>query len=121
MKRYLLIAVLLLSSIGRAQELVTLTVPITHPNVASLRLSTMNVDYVAQSIYVVWISDNGESFSAAYTTPAPAGHLSQPTGAQILHTLNTTNFTSTSMSKKLFQELQADGYIAAGTIGGTAQ
>ena len=126
MKKLLLIAVLTLSVVGRAQELVTLTVPIATANATNVRLERITIDLPAQSVQIQWRvrdASGGTIFqeNAVYSTPAPAAHPSQPTGATLLHTINTANFTTNSMSKRIFQQLQSDGYIAAGSIAGTPE
>jgi len=126
MKKLLLIVVLALSVVGRAQELVTLTTPITTANATNVRLERITIDLPAQSVQIQWrVRDAGGGTifqeNAVYSTPAPAAHPSQPTGATLLHIINTANFTTNSMSKRIFQQLQSDGYIAAGAIGGVPE
>jgi hypothetical protein len=121
MKKILLVLVLTLSTVGRAQELVTLTAPITHPNVTTFRIDKVTIDVTNQALYLQWLGNTGESFAANYPTPAPVDHPSQPTGATLLHTINTANFTVNSLVKRIEQELQADGYIGAGAISGSVQ
>ncbi len=114
---------------SHAQELVTLTTPVvTSSTATNIRLETIAIDLPAQSVIISWrVRDAGGNTlntvttNASYPTPAPPGHLSQPTGATLIHTINTTNFSVTSLSKRIFQQLQADGYLAAGSIGGSAE
>jgi len=123
MKKLLLVLVLVVSGVVRAQEVVNLTSPITKPTVSTLTPSKLNFDLRANQIYVEWIGETGETFSANYSTPKPVDHPSQPTGAALLTTLNKMNFAGANPSfiKRVLQELQTDGYIAAGTITGTPQ
>jgi len=126
MKKILLLLFLALSVVGRAQELVTLTTPIATANATNVRLERFTIDLPAQSVQIQWRvrdASGGTIFqeNAVYSTPAPAAHPSQPTGATLIHTINTTNFATNSLSKRIFQQLQSDGYIAAGTIAGTAE
>jgi|SRR6185295_5375661 len=100
-------------------EILTLTTPITKPTTTAFHLQRLTLDIDAKSILVQWLGDDGLAASAAYPTPAPADHPSQPTGATLLNSLNTGNMTTTSLVKKVYQRLQTDGYIAAGTITGT--
>ena len=99
-------------------ELITLTSPITKPNQTSVVLDQVHINVTTQSIAVQWLGNNGEIGSAVYPTPAPAGS-SQPSGATLLHALNTGNFSVNSLVKAVFQRLQTDGYLPAGTISGT--
>lgn len=98
-------------------ETVSLNTPITHPSVNVFSITQVTINVVAQSIYIQWVGDNNEAFSANYPTPSPNA---QPTGAALIHTLNTANFGTNSLVKQIFTRLQADGYIGAGTISGTA-
>ena len=99
-------------------ESINLTSPITKPNQTTIQLDRVTINIIAQSIYVQWQGNNGEIGSAVYPTPAPLGS-SQPSGATLLHNLNTANFTVTSLLKNVLQRLQTDGYVPAGTIIGT--
>jgi len=103
-------------------ELVTLTAPIAKPNQTTVRITGLSVDVENKVVTVSWIGNNNnalESGQAVYPTPAPTDHPSQPTGAVLLNTLNNANMATTSFVKRCLQRLQADGYIPAGTIGGT--
>lgn len=44
-----------------------------------------------------------------------------PTGATLLHTLNTANFSTNSLVKQVYARLQADGVLGAGSITGSPQ
>lgn len=118
MKQLLVVLLLVLSVGGRAQEIVTLTSPVTHPNVTTFRLDKITIDVTNQVLYIQWLGNTGEAFAASYPTPSPNA---QPSGATLLHTVNTTNFSGTSMVKRIEQQLQTDGYIGAGTISGSVQ
>ncbi len=97
-------------------ETVALTSPITHPNVTGCVLDKILIDVTNKALYIQWTGNTGEAFSASYPTPSPNA---QPSGATLLHTLNTANFSTNSLVKQVFLRLQADGYITAGTISGT--
>jgi len=99
-------------------EQVTLTTPVTKPSLTGYTLDRITIDVTAQSILIQWLGNNGEAGSASYPTPAPQGS-SQPSGATLLHNLNTANFSVNSLVKQIFQRLQTDGYIASGNISGT--
>ncbi len=98
-------------------ETIALTAPITKPNVTGLALDKIIIDVTNKSLYLTWTGNTGELFSASYPTPSPNA---QPSGATLLHALNTANLTTTSLVKRVFTQLQADGYILAGTISGAA-
>jgi hypothetical protein len=99
-------------------EQVNLTAPIAKPTQTIIKLDRVTLDASASSVYIQWLGENGEIGSAFYPTPPPVGS-SQPSGATILHVLNTSNFTTTSFVKRVLQQLQTDGYVPAGTITGT--
>ncbi len=96
-------------------ETVTLTSPITKPNVTALALDKVIIDVTNKSLYITWTGNTGELFSASYPTPSIG---SKPSGATLLHSLNIANFSVNSMVKQIFNRLIADGEIA-GTITGT--
>jgi hypothetical protein len=100
-------------------ETVNLTTPITKPPTNAIQLTRLTIDVVAGSIYIEWKGDDGQAFSAAYPTLAPAGS-SQPTGTALITSLNTANLSTVSLVKRIYQRLMTDGYIA-GTITGTPQ
>ncbi len=97
-------------------ETITLSTPITHPNVTGFTIDQININRTAGSIYITWFGNTGELFSASYPTPSPNA---QPSGATLLHSLNNGNFSANSLVKQIFTRLQTDGYIAAGTISGS--
>jgi len=118
----IIFAVILGYMIGiNGQEIVTLTSPLTKPNTTNFRIQRVTFDIDQKSILIQWIGNDGLAQSATYPTPAPSDHPSQPTGATLLNQVNTGNNTSTSMVKKIYQRLQTDGYIPAGTISGTPE
>ncbi len=125
MRRLLCLVFLALAvAVAPAQELITLATPVTSPNAVTVKFERLVLDLPAQTVSVQWvIVDAGNltrfAGSAYYPTPPPADHPSQPSGATLLSTLNTANMSSTSLIKRAFQRLQADGYIAAGAINGT--
>ena len=98
-------------------ETVTLTTPITKPVVSTIQLQSIHIDVMTKSIYLTWIGDNNEVFSANYPTPSPNA---QPSGGALITTLNTANLSTLSLVKRIYQRLVLDGYIT-GTIIGTPQ
>ena len=101
-------------------ESVILTTPITKPSLTTVTIERITVDFLAQSIYVQWQFNDGTAGSASYPTPAPASAPAQPTGATLIHGLNTGNFSVNSLNKLVLQRLLTDGYLTAGAISGTA-
>lgn len=99
-------------------ETLTLTTPVVKSSQTTWRLDRLTIDYTQGSVLAQFIGNNGEIASAAYPTPAPVGSL-QPTGAQLITTLNTANLTANSLNKRAVTRAQTDGYLAAGTIAGT--
>ena len=100
-------------------ELITLTAPIVKPTQTTIRFERLILDLEAKSVHVQWLGNNGEPGSAFYPTPAPVDHSSQPTGQQLIQTLNTANLTANSLIRRTLARLQTDGYIPAGTLSGT--
>lgn len=97
----------------------TLSTAITKPNQTTVLLTYLQIDIANKSVGVFWSGENAEKGQAIYPTPAPADHPAQPTGAQLITTLNTANLTSNSLVRRVLTRLQTDGYIPAGTVGGT--
>ncbi len=103
-------------------EIVTLTAPVTHPNTTVIRFERMILDVEQKTISVSWLGNNGEAGSASYPTPAvlnPLGVL-QPSGAALLTALNSANLSANSLVHRTLTQLLSDGYLAAGTVSGTA-
>lgn len=111
------------SSVINAQELVTLTAPLTKPNQTTIKIERLIIDVVAKSITVQWLGNNNEAGSATYSTPVPTDHPTQPTGAALLTTLNKLNLSGVnpSLVARILARLQSDGYIPAGSISGTPE
>lgn len=102
-------------------EIITLTSPIVPPTQSTIRFERIIIDVEAKSVMVQWLGNNSEPGSAVYPTPAvlnPLGAL-QPSGQQLIQTLNTANLTSNSLVRRTLTRLQTDGYIPAGTLSGT--
>lgn len=101
-------------------EIITLTAPVTKPNLTTFAIDRITIDVTAKSIYIQWLGNNNEAASASYPTPAPLGS-SQPSGATLLTTLNKLNLSGAnpSLVKRILTQLQTDGYVAAGAISGS--
>lgn len=111
------IGLLLCSPMARpraAQESVSLTTPIAQ-NISTIALRRVILDVTANVIVVEWNDNTGKTFSKQYDG------TTSPTGATLLHTLNTANFSVNSLVKQVYNRLLADGAIPAGSVSGTAQ
>ncbi len=103
-------------------EIVTLTTAVTHPSTTVVRFEKMILNVENLSIYVSWLDNNQGAGSAYYPTPAvlnPLGVL-QPSGAALLTALNSANLSANSLVHRTLTQLLTDGYLAAGTVSGTA-
>lgn len=102
-------------------ESVALTTPITYTSDSTLHIQRLIVDVDAQSVTVTVVGNGQLATTAFYPTPAVNGPLGslQPTGATLIHTINTSNFSVNSLAKAIYNRLQTDGYIGAGSITGT--
>jgi hypothetical protein len=104
----------------QAQEIVTLTTPITK-NQTTVRIVRLIIDVSAKSVIIEFVGNNGEAGTAYYTTPPPLNSPAQPTGAQLINTLNTANLSSNSLMRRVLTRLQTDAYIGAGAVSGTPE
>ena len=103
-------------------ERVTLSTPVPKPARTSIELERLTIDVKARSVYIQWLADNGDAGSASYPTPAPVdnkGVATQPTGAALINGLNNANLAAKSLVKRIYERLQSDGHLGAGTIAGT--
>jgi hypothetical protein len=114
MKRLLLALVLSLTVVASAQERIDLTAPETKPNTTSYSLSALHLDWDNGTILVFLKGANGEVFVKAYTP------TTTPTGVSLIISLNKANLSVTSLQKRIYQQLIADG-VKVGTISGTPQ
>lgn len=93
-------------------EQIDLTTPEAKPANPSYHLERLTLDIDAGTIHVQLKGANGEALSKVYDKSTT------PTGAALLSALNTSNNSTTSLIKRVYQRLTADGVIA-GTISGT--
>lgn len=93
-------------------ELVTLTTAEPAPATTVYQLGRVLLDVTTLTVRIELVGDTGKPKVIIY------GPTTTPTGATILHALNTGNFSTTSLAKKIYQQLQSDGLIP-GTISGT--
>jgi hypothetical protein len=118
--RTCLLAALLLASPVAAQEKITLTEPAhVDPGAAEFRLITLNMD-AAQAHIVATLGEvipgsfgfkpNGKILTCEYFGDDAESLLTQ---------LNTMNFTTVSLQKRVIQVCQKDKKIPPGTMSGT--
>jgi len=91
-------------------EQLDLTSSITPATRTAYTLKTFLVDLPAQAIEVVVIGTDGVEVKCVYS-----GALAMTR----LNTLNNSNNTTTSMIKRIFNALVADGKLPAGSVSGT--
>lgn len=94
-------------------EQVDLVTPVTKPSITNYRVSYMNLDIDNARITVFLTANNGETLQKVYDS------TTTPTGATLLHALNTGNFSTNSLLRAVYNRLIADGVIA-GTVTGAA-
>lgn len=115
--RLILIGLIVLAAVVvgvRAQERVDLSVPVTRANTTDYHLERITIDIDASTILVQLKGNNGETLSKAYNS------TTTPTGASLISTLNTSNNSTTSLIKRVYNRLLADNVIA-GSVSGTPQ
>ena len=126
MRRRDFVFALLLSipGVASAQEVITLTTPVTKPSQTTVKIDWFRVDVINRTVEIRFIGENGEAGSAVFPTPAVIGPLGVllPTGQSVISQMNTANnSTGTSMAKKLLQLIQTHGFVGAGNVTGTPQ
>jgi hypothetical protein len=102
-----------------AQERLNITVPIAKPSTANCTLDYLTIDpevpLSASRILVVLACNNGDVVQKVYDA------TTTPTGAALITTLNVSNnSTGTSLVRRVYNRLIADG-VLAGTVSGTPQ
>jgi hypothetical protein len=97
-----------------AQELHSLTTP-QSVTVSSYTLTSMFLDVANNRIVIVLTSNTGVVVQKTYDAST------SPTGATLLHNLNTANFTVNSLVKAVYARVVSDGVIPAGSVIGTPQ
>lgn len=108
---------------AHAQESVTLTTPKVPPQQTKVEVERIIIDVKADTVMVQMVGNNGEASSAVYgaaTTPPtlnPKG-ATQKTGPVLLKEVITADHRTVSVVRQLMVQLQADGYIPAGTLTG---
>ena len=109
-----LLGLALLGAAVYAQEKVDLSSPVVRANTTDYHLERIVIDVDNGSILVQLKGNNGETLSKAYNS------TTSPTGASLISTLNASNNSTTSLVKRVYNRLIADGVIA-GTVSGTPQ
>lgn len=93
-------------------EQVTLTAPITKPNQTLWALAEFTISLRHNIIRISLQGNNGEGKGVVYDASTT------PTAKALLTALNTSNNSAgTSMIKRIFNQLIANGHIS-GTVGG---
>ena len=95
-------------------EQVDLTAPIVHGNTTNLHLGRIAIDIDASAVVATLTGANGDTVTKVYDA------TTNPTGASLISTLNTSNNSTTSLIRRVYNRLIADGVIA-GTVSGTPQ
>jgi hypothetical protein len=117
MKRFVLLFAVVVTVVWgtvSAQELVTLTTPQTQ-TVTSCSVNYLGLDLANLRIIVeVTLSPTGQRTQKVYDA------TTTPTGASLLHALNTGNFSVNSLMKAVYNRLSTDG-VCSGTISGIPQ
>lgn len=107
-----------------AQETVTVTTPVV-TTATSQQVRYIGFDLANSRIVVEVVANTGVLTVASYDslglTVNGVRTAATPTGATLLNSVNISNNTTTSLVKRVYQRLQADGVIAAGSITGTPQ
>lgn len=113
-----LLVVLFTLSLARtssAQEIVTLTTPVTPPTTTTCHVERVTLDIDKLTIAVsVLCPPTGTNTVKTYD------NSTVPTGSTLLHALNTANFSVNSLIKAVYNRLITDGVIV-GTISGPPQ
>jgi hypothetical protein len=113
MKQILLVLALLVPVVVPAQEVVTLTAPIVK-SASGCTLDTLVLDVTRSRIVVLLTCAGGDPIGKTYDS------FTTPTGATLLHSINSGNFSASSLVKAVYTRLIADGVIT-GTVGGIPQ
>ncbi len=95
-------------------EIITFTTPLSQP---SVRMDRVIIDFEHQAVTIFWLGPKDEPGRATYTTPASP--ITAVAGNKLITLINQGNFTATSLVKFLWQQLQTDKWLTAGTISGT--
>lgn len=90
-------------------EIVTLTTPVTTPNLTTYRVVAVAFDWDAATIGIRLRGTNGESRTCGYQGSA---------ATTLMTALNKVDLSTTSLQKRVLQRLIADGEIA-GAISGS--
>lgn len=93
-------------------EQLDLTTPVARASTTSYTLASVLLDVANQRIVATLVGNTGEALSKQYDA------FTTPTGATLLHSLNTGNFSVNSLLKAIYQRLSTDG-VAVGTVSGT--
>jgi hypothetical protein len=90
-------------------EIITLTTPVTTPNVTTWRVVFLGLDWESATISMGLRGSGGEKLNHAYTGP---------NATTLMIALNKANLTSNSLHRRILTQLHTDG-IVVGTISGS--
>lgn len=113
---FILAALLLVASVPKAQESVTLTSPASVGTRSTWEVNYLHIDLKPSVRISVEVVDNlGNVVRDEHTSTTAV------TGATLLNQLNTVNLTTNSLMKRLLTHLQGEGKIGAGSVVGSPQ
>lgn len=97
-------------------ESVDLTAPVARPSITNYALDYLTLDVGTSTILVVLKSNAGDTIQKVYNS------TTNPTGAALLSSLNTSNNSGAnpSLIKKVYNRLLADG-VLVGNVNGSPQ
>lgn len=95
-------------------ESVDLTAPIAKPSITNYALDYLTLDVGNSSILVVLKGNTGDTIQKVYNS------TTTPTGASLLSALNTSNNSTTSLIKRVYNRLISDG-VLVGSVSGSPQ
>lgn len=96
-------------------EQITLTAPVkADPGEVTFRVTHLNLNWVESEIRITLRGWNGTDFTPYQIETGYFG----PEARVLMNALNTMNFATKSLHKRLIERLQLDGKLLAGTITG---
>ena len=93
-------------------EQLDLAVVIVPPTVASYKIRVVVLDWAGASIRIDLMGSDGTSITAEYR---------EAQAIALMTNLNSMNFSTISLHKRILQKLVSDGKLPAGIVSGTAQ
>ena len=106
---WMLVVLLLLFSIARADETLVLTTPITAPSITEYSVASLTLNWEGQRIDIVLVEPGGQRYTKSYTGA---------TATTLMVALNKLDLSVKSLQRRILERLAADGFLP-GTISGT--